>query len=106
MHVIGEYPSEEGLEFLGGTEQPSTYSKICLVWLQLSQGTQSDSWRLSSSPARIVHCAAGEDFFDSSSITSNHGDDSQNSLATIIIQLLSKKSLPIHMQKACVLLFI
>ena len=27
-HVIGEYPSGEGLEFLRGTEQPSRYSKI------------------------------------------------------------------------------
>ena len=60
-HVIGEYPSGEGLEFLRGMEQPSRYSKIYLVWLQLSEGKQSASWRLSSSPASSVHCPAGGD---------------------------------------------
>ena len=60
--VIGEYPSGEGLEFLRGTEQPSRYSKIYLVWLQLSEGKQSASWRLSSSPASSVRCMAGGDF--------------------------------------------
>ena len=85
MSLVNEYPSGEGLEFLRGTEQPSRYSKIYLVWLQLSEGKQSASWHLSSSPTSSVHCKAGWDFFYSSSITSNHGDDSQNSLEMIII---------------------
>ena len=73
----------KGLEFLRGTKQPSRYSKIYLVCLQLSEDKQRASGRLSCSPAGSVHCAVSGDFCDSSSITSNHGDDSQNSLATI-----------------------
>ena len=61
MHVIGEYPSGEGLEFLSGMEQPSRYAKIYLVWLQLSEDKQSASWRLSSCHASSVHCTAGRD---------------------------------------------
>ena len=61
-HVIGEYPSVEGLEFLRGTEQTSRYSKIYLVSLQLSEGKLSASWCLSSSPAGSVHCTVGGDF--------------------------------------------
>ena len=82
-HVIGEYPSGEGLEFLRGTEQPSRYYEIYLVCLQLSEGKQRAFGHLSCSPAGSVHCTVGGDFCDSSSITSNHDDDSQNSLATI-----------------------
>ena len=82
-HVIGEYLSGEGLEFLRGMEQPSRYSKIYLVCLQLSEGKQRASGRLTCSPTGSVHCTVGKDFCDSSSITSNHGDDSQNSLARI-----------------------
>ena len=62
MHVIGEYPLGEELKFLRGTEQPSRYSKMYLVWLQLSEGEYSTSGRLSSSLAGSVHCMAGGDF--------------------------------------------
>ena len=62
MHVIGEYPSGEGLEFFRGTEQPSRYSKTITVWIQLSEGKQSASWCLSSSPTSSVHCTSGRDF--------------------------------------------
>ena len=52
-HVIGEYPSGEGLEFLRGTEQNLRYWKFYLVWQQLSEGKQSPSWHLSFSPSVI-----------------------------------------------------
>ena len=61
-HVISEYPSGYGLEFLRGAEQPSRYSKTYLVWLPLLEGEQSTSWHLSSSPASSVHCMVGRDF--------------------------------------------
>ena len=61
-HVIGEHPSGKELEFLRGTEQPSWYSKNITVWLQLSEGKQSASWCLSSSPVGSVHCMVGGDF--------------------------------------------
>ena len=43
---------------------------------------------------------------DSSSVTSNHGDDSQNSLATIITQLLIKEIITYTYAEAYVLFFI
>ena len=84
MHLIGEYPSGEGLEFLRGAEQPSRYSKIYSVSLQLSEGEYSASGRLSYSPAGSqTPLHSWRRLRDSGSITNNHGDDSQNSLATI-----------------------
>ena len=71
-HVIDEYPSEERLEFLRTTEQPTWFSKIQLISLQLSEG----EYTTSCSSAGSLHCTVGRDFCHSSSITNNHSDDS------------------------------